>query len=29
MPIDMWGVGLIFAELYNGKVLFRGDCEIG
>lgn len=29
MPIDIWGVGLIFAEMYNGRVLFKGDSEIG
>jgi len=27
--VDMWSVGCIFAELVRGKVLFRGDSEIG
>ncbi|CAD2214137.1 cyclin-dependent kinase [Angomonas deanei] len=27
--VDMWSVGCIFAELARGKVLFRGDSEIG
>lgn len=27
--VDMWSVGCIFAELAKGKVLFRGDSEIG
>lgn len=25
--IDMWSVGCILAELYTGRVLFRGKCE--
>lgn len=27
--VDMWSVGCIFAELARGKVVFRGDSEIG
>lgn len=27
--VDIWSVGCIFAELIKGKVLFRGDSEIG
>lgn len=27
--VDMWSVGCIFGELARGKVLFRGDSEIG
>ncbi|KEG10167.1 cell division related protein kinase 2 [Trypanosoma grayi] len=27
--VDMWSVGCIFAELARGKVIFRGDSEIG
>jgi cyclin-dependent kinase 3 len=27
--VDMWSVGCIMAELARGKVLFRGDTEIG
>ena len=27
--VDMWSVGCIFAELAKGKVVFRGDSEIG
>lgn len=27
--IDIWSVGCIFAELAHGKVLLRGDSEIG
>ena len=27
--VDMWSVGCIFAELARGRVLFRGDSEIG
>lgn len=27
--VDIWSVGCIFAELARGKVLFRGDSEIG
>jgi len=27
--VDMWSVGCIFAELVKGRVLFRGDSEIG
>lgn len=27
--VDMWSVGCIMAELVRGKVLFRGDSEIG
>lgn len=27
--VDMWSVGCIMAELARGKVLFRGDSEIG
>lgn len=27
--VDMWSMGCIFAELSKGKVLFRGDSEIG
>lgn len=27
--VDMWSVGCIFAELAKGRVLFRGDSEIG
>ena len=27
--VDMWSIGCIFAELARGKVLFRGDSEIG
>ncbi|CCW67084.1 unnamed protein product [Phytomonas sp. Hart1] len=27
--VDMWSVGCIFAELTKGKVMFRGDSEIG
>ncbi|CCW59943.1 unnamed protein product [Phytomonas sp. EM1] len=27
--VDMWSVGCIFAELARGKVMFRGDSEIG
>lgn len=27
--VDMWSVGCIFAELAKGKVIFRGDSEIG
>ena len=26
-PIDMWSIGCIFAELFNGKVLFRGEVS--
>jgi serine/threonine protein kinase len=28
LPIDIWGIGCIFAEMSNGKPLFRGDSEI-
>ncbi|EKF27766.1 cell division related protein kinase 2, putative [Trypanosoma cruzi marinkellei] len=27
--VDIWSVGCIFAELARGKVIFRGDSEIG
>ncbi|RNF11832.1 cell division related protein kinase 2 [Trypanosoma rangeli] len=27
--VDIWSVGCIFAELARGKVVFRGDSEIG
>jgi len=27
-PVDMWGVGCIFAEMATGSPLFRGDSEI-
>jgi serine/threonine protein kinase len=27
--LDVWSLGCIFAELYTGRVLFQGDCEIG
>lgn len=27
--VDIWSVGCIFAELARGRVLFRGDSEIG
>lgn len=27
--VDMWSVGCIMAELSKGKVIFRGDSEIG
>ena len=27
-PIDIWSVGCIFAELYNGIPLLIGDSEI-
>merc|ERR1711916_371268 len=27
--VDLWSVGCIMAELCRGKVLFRGDTEIG
>lgn len=28
-PIDIWSVGCIFAEMIEGRPLFRGDSEIG
>jgi len=28
IPVDMWGVGCIFAEMANGSPLFAGDSEI-
>eukprot|EP01134_Creolimax_fragrantissima_P007094 CFRG7094T1 len=28
VPIDMWSVGCIFAELVTRRALFAGDCEI-
>lgn len=28
LPVDVWGIGCIFAEMSNGKPLFRGDSEI-
>ncbi len=27
--LDVWSVGCIFAELLSGRILFRGDSEIG
>ncbi len=29
LPIDMWSVGCIFAEMAQKRALFTGDCEIG
>jgi serine/threonine protein kinase len=26
--VDMWAIGAIFAEMANGKPLWRGDSEI-
>lgn len=28
LPVDMWSVGTILAELVNGKPLFAGDSEV-
>eukprot|EP00826_Nyctotherus_ovalis_P045483 TRINITY_DN503_c0_g1_i8.p1 TRINITY_DN503_c0_g1~~TRINITY_DN503_c0_g1_i8.p1 ORF type:complete len:301 (-),score=77.38 TRINITY_DN503_c0_g1_i8:231-1133(-) len=28
-PVDVWALGCIFAEVFSGCVLFRGDSEIG
>jgi len=28
VPVDMWGVGCIFAEMATGSALFAGDSEI-
>uniref|UniRef100_A0A0N5AU07 Protein kinase domain-containing protein n=1 Tax=Syphacia muris TaxID=451379 RepID=A0A0N5AU07_9BILA len=28
MPVDMWSIGCIFAEMAMKIALFRGDCEI-
>lgn len=28
LPLDMWSVGLMFAEMFTGRALFPGDCEI-
>jgi serine/threonine protein kinase len=28
-PVDIWALGCIFAEIYNGRILFRGESEIG
>ena len=25
--IDIWSFGIIMGELYNGSVMFQGDCE--
>jgi len=27
--VDIWSIGCIFAEMCSGKVLFRGDSDIG
>jgi serine/threonine protein kinase len=29
MPIDIWSMGCIFAEMVKGKAVFMGDSEIG
>jgi len=29
LPVDMWSMGCIFAEMAQGKALFMGDSEIG
>jgi serine/threonine protein kinase len=26
--VDMWAIGAIFAEMVNGKALWRGGCEV-
>ncbi|CAF1412311.1 unnamed protein product, partial [Adineta ricciae] len=28
MPLDIWGVGCVFAEMCLHRPLFRGECEI-
>ncbi|KAH7827630.1 putative cell division control protein 2 [Monocercomonoides exilis] len=28
LPVDVWGIGCIFAEMSNGKPFFKGDSEI-
>jgi serine/threonine protein kinase len=28
MPLDIWGVGCVFAEMCLHRPIFRGECEI-
>ena len=28
IPVDVWSIGCIFAEMYTKKPLFMGDCQI-
>jgi hypothetical protein len=28
MPLDIWGMGCVFAEMCLHRPLFRGECEI-
>ncbi|KAK2947641.1 putative Cyclin-dependent kinase 1 [Blattamonas nauphoetae] len=28
LPVDVWGIGCIFAEMSNGRPFFKGDSEI-